>query len=257
MTELLCLQDIYRQFKGSTTPVLDGVNLSIEVGDILALIGETGQGKTTLARIITGLEKPDRGRVIFRGSPLPFLAKRRFADCAAIQYIFQDPYSALEAESSVGQTIEEAVRLCHSHRFRNILTPKEVVAMVGLGDYADWKNRSISSLSGGQRQRTSIARALIPQPELIIADEATSMLDTHTGLQIAELFKEINRNQRTSFIIISHQYDIIKSLCSHIAVLKQGCLVEYGTASAILESPKDTYTHHLVEAMKYFAGGTP
>lgn len=255
-TELLRIQDVHRRFKGSAAPILDGINLSVGVGDILGLVGETGQGKTTLARTVIGLEKPDRGDIVFRGERLPPLAKRCFTECAAMQYVFQDPYSSLESESSVAQTIEEAVRLCRSHRYQNTLTPEEVVSLVGLGAYGDWKKRSMGSLSGGQRQRISIARALIPRPELIIADEATSMLDIRTGLQIVGVFKDINRRQHTSFIIISHQYDVIKNVCTHIAVLRQGRVVEYGTSTAVLDSPRDTYVRRLVDAMKYFAGGT-
>ena len=253
--ELLRIHDVTKSFGRGRSTVLESVNMVVETGSILGLVGETGHGKTTLARIIIGLEKADRGKVVFRGEVLPVLAKRHFDDCASMQYIFQDPYAALEAESSVEQVLGEAVRLCRNHRRTSILTPAEALEAVGLGDYQGWRKRKVGSLSGGQRQRLSIARALIPRPELIIADEATSMLDLHSGLEIAEVFQKINREHGTTFIVISHQLDIIKRICTEVAVLHSGSIAEQGVTSSVVESARDPYVSQLMRAMEFFSGG--
>ena len=253
--ELLKIHNVCKTFGRGCAPVLESVNIAVDTNSILGLVGETGHGKTTLARIIIGLEKPDRGEVVFRGQVLPVLAKRHFNDCAAIQYIFQDPYSAFETESSVEQVLQEAVRLCKSHRRTTVLSPRESLAEAGLGDYNEWSKRKVGSLSGGQRQRLSIARALIPRPEIIIADEATSMLDLRSGLKIADVFKRINQAHGTTFIIISHQMDIIKRTCTEVAVLHRGRVVEHGCTESVIESAKNPYVKDLMQAMEFFSGG--
>jgi ABC-type dipeptide/oligopeptide/nickel transport system ATPase subunit len=253
--ELLRIHNVEKAFDEGHTPVLNGVDLIVETGAILGLVGETGHGKTTLARIIIGLENPDRGEVVFRGEVLPGLAKRTLNDCTSIQYVFQDPYAAIENESTIEQVLKEAVRLCRGRSKEYVLSPADAMASVGLGEYNNWRKRKVSSLSGGQRQRLSIARALIPQPELIIADEATSMLDLHSGLEIADVFKSINQTRGTAFIIISHQLDIIKQACSEVAVMHNGRVAEFGRTESLLRTAQDQYVRELMQAMEFFSGG--
>jgi ABC-type glutathione transport system ATPase component len=235
--------------------VMDNVNLALPTGAIMGLIGETGHGKTSLARIITGLVRPDSGQVIFKGKTLPVLKYRNFADCAAIQYVFQDPYSALDADSRVEQVLGESLSLCRKHHKNEFILPEDCLQFVGLGYSREWLRRRAGSLSGGQRQKLILARALIPMPELLIADESTSMLDMASGLEVVGLFKKINQTWKTTILIISHQMDIIKNACTDVAVMHNGGIVENGTLNQVLERPNDPYVRELIQVMKLFSGG--
>lgn len=253
---LLELQSISKSFGiKKKSRVLDDVNIKVEKGWILGLIGETGHGKTTIARIITGVIAPDSGQVFFNGKLLQRLSKRSFDECARIQYVFQDPYSALDENATIKQTLAETVKLCKRHNWKEYVTPEECLDFVKLGSAPPWMNRRVFSLSGGQRQRLILARALIPKPELLIADESTSMLDITSGIKIASLFSQINQKWDTTVIVISHQTDVIKTVCTHIAVIYEGKVLDYGTLDYIFHHSDKPYTKKLVNAMNMFSGG--
>ncbi len=236
---------------GRRRVVLDDISMAIKTGSMVGILGESGGGKTTLARIVSGQERPDSGSLLLDGSPLPPLRQRTFAQAASIQYIFQDAYAAMDGWITVAETLGEPVRLCqrHGHEYCPVV---EAFAHVGLGPYQQWAERQVRELSGGQRQRLTIARALIPRPRLIIADESTSMLDHETAAEILAVFRELNRASGLSVLMISHQWQVVVPWCQQVNVVYQGKVVESGPTARIFDSPQSSYVQALVASMKYF-----
>lgn len=255
LIELIGVEKSY-QDGGRRRIVLAGISMTIDAGRLVGILGESGGGKTTLARIISGQERPDAGSVLLDGQLLPPLRQRSFAQAAAIQYIFQDAYAAMDGRMTVAATLGEPVRLCKRHG-HGCLTAAEAFTHVGLGPYPQWAERRVRELSGGQRQRLAIARALIPRPRLIIADESTSMLDHETAAEILAVLRELNRASALSILMISHQLQVVAPWCQEIHVLYQSKMVESGPTAQILDSPQSPYVQALVESMKYILEGVP
>lgn len=250
MDILLEAVGINKEFTGNT--VLKDVSLKMQNGSIVALIGDSGGGKTTLCRVFTGLEKASSGKVLFKGNELGQLRSRSFEECASIQYIFQDPYAALEEESTVYRVLQEPVNLCRK-RGRNYMAPEEALAWAGL-PAASFSNRKIKTLSGGQRQRVGIARALVPCPNLVIADECTSMLDRESSIEIGRIFKKLNKKLGLSFIIVTHDIHFLYQVVDYIYVLHEGTIVEAGPAEGILNVPCANYTREYMLSMHDIEG---
>lgn len=234
------------------TNLLKAISFSIIKGRIAGLIGETGSGKSTIAKIIVGLEESDGGEVLFKNIPLSKLKNRGFNDCASIQYIFQDPYSAVNPGYKVEAVLMEAIRLCKRNGRTDIMTAEQALEAVGLQDYEFWKNKKVETLSGGQKQRLCIARAIIPRPELIIADESTAMLDSDACREILYILKQLSKDMGLSLMIITHQLEVASFVCDDILVLHNGIIIEADTAEQVINSPKSLYTLELVESMKFF-----
>jgi ABC-type glutathione transport system ATPase component len=249
---LLEAAGINKEFAGNNA-VLKNVSLKIRSGSIVALIGDSGGGKTTLCRVFTGLEKASSGKVLFKGKEMSCLRGRSFEDCASIQYIFQDPYAALEEESTVCGVLLEPVSLCRK-RGRDYMSPEEALDWAGL-PAAAFLSRKIKTLSGGQRQRVGIARALIPRPDLIIADECTSMLDGQSTTEIGRIFKKLNKKLGLSFIIVTHNMHFLYQVVDYIYVLHEGLIVEAGPKDRILNIPCANYTREYMESMREIEGG--
>lgn len=253
MDILLEAAGLNKEFAGNNGAVLKNVSLKVRSGSIVALIGDSGGGKTTLCRVFTGLEKAGSGKVLFKGKEMSCLRGRSFEDCASIQYVFQDPYAALEEESTVCSVLREPVSLCRKRR-RDYLPPEEALEWVGLSA-ATFLSRKIKTLSGGQRQRVGIARALIPRPDLIIADECTSMLDGQSAAEIGRIFKKLNKNLGLSFIIVTHDMHFLYQVVDYIYVLHEGEIVEAGPQDRILNVPRANYTREYMESMREIEGG--
>lgn len=233
--------------------ILKNVNMKIEKGKIITLLGESGGGKTTLAKLIIGLEELDTGEIFFKDRNLHKLKKRTFNDCVSIQYIFQDPYAALEEKTNVLKTLEEPVKLCKRNR-KDYMKPEDALKMVGIQD-KDFIYKKINTLSGGQRQKVCIARALITKPDFIIADECTAMLDEKSSKEIIRIFKRLNEDLNLTFLIITHNSYIIHNLSTEIYVMNKGKIIEFGNKYRILNSPKHQYTKKYIESMKKIEGG--
>lgn len=232
--------------------ILKGTNMKVDEGSIIALIGESGGGKTTLCRILMGLETVDSGSVFLLGKEVGGLKRRSFKECADLQYIFQDPYASLADEATVMSTLSEPVRLCKRNH-RDYFAIDEALALVGLS-VEEFEHRKIKTLSGGQRQKIAIARALITRPQIIIADECTSMLDESSSNEMNSIFRRLNKLFGISFIIVTHNKNTLFDLCTFVYVLHRGKIVEAGPREEVLNSPKAEYTRQYLKCMLNIEG---
>ncbi|MFA5523222.1 MAG: ATP-binding cassette domain-containing protein [Tissierellales bacterium] len=233
--------------------VLEDISLELALGESLVLAGKSGSGKTTLAKIIIGLEECGRGQIFHLGKELKkSYRKRKFSDLAKIQYIFQDPYSALEPSYSLEETLMETVNICR----RNSFEPMDIddaLAMVDKG-LLDQKKRKISTFSGGQQQKICIARALLTYPKLIIADEATSMLDYKTRIEINTLLNKIKSIYELTIIAIVHDIDFYNDKWDKIAVINNHKLVDLMEFKDFFQNASSGYSKDLINSHKYFYG---
>lgn len=230
--------------------VLKNMSLNFTSGESTVIVGESGGGKTTLAKIITGMEKQDSGSVIFNSNALPPLRKRDFYTCAKIQYIFQDPYSALERNYTVSDTLKETTSICRRNKYE-YMPIEESLALVD-ENMLNYLYKKVETLSGGQRQKLCIARALITRPEIIIADECTSMLDSESSAEIYRLLNKIKAEKNITLISIMHEVDFHSSHWDKIAVIKSGQLVEYKGFNSFCENAENEYSKKLIEAYNFF-----
>lgn len=251
MNEIIRLADIEKSF--GTKHVLKNINIRVEGSFITGLIGQSGSGKSTMAKILAGLVNPDAGKILYMNKEIGHAKKRSFTECADIQYIFQDPYSSVEGTHTVKQVLEEAGRLCRLHKRMDVFSPAKAMDMVGM-DYAFWMNRRVATLSGGQRQRLCLARAILPKPKLVIADESTAMLDNETALEIFRLLEGIRSKYGIAVFLITHQAEVIKEICDYLYVLYEGKIVEAGKKNEVLSSPKADYTKRMLECIDYMGG---
>jgi ABC-type glutathione transport system ATPase component len=221
---------------------LERVDLVLKAGTTLALMGESGAGKTTLAMCLVGLEQPDAGDIRFEGKSLLELGrKERIAARRNIQLIFQDSSEALNPRMSAAEIIEEPLliesQLCSRDRAERAL---ETMEQVGLSP--SWKDRRPSELSGGQRQRLAIARALVLKPKLLILDEALTGLDLSIQGQIANLLLDMQAAQRLSYLYISHNLELVGHVADEIAIIHEGRVVQKANPSEILASIQHSRT---------------
>lgn len=246
---MLTLEQICKNY--GTLCAADHVDLTIQPGESMILAGESGSGKTTLARIAAGMDRPDSGRVLLDGRVLASTSRKRtFDNSVSIQYIFQDPYNALEAGFTVRKTLEETARICRRHG-REVLPMEEALRFVDprLVDYLD---RPVRELSGGQRQKVCIARALMPQPRILIADESTSMLDKQSGLDVFNLLNRIKKEKNISILVILHDVDFSYTQWDRIGIMYQGKLVEQARFAEFPQTASHPYSRRLLEAYDFF-----
>lgn len=263
----ISLEGVSRFYKGGrrlfgkpfSITALNDLNLTIETGEIFGLVGESGSGKTTIARLIAHLETPDRGTVRYKGQVIDRLRGRQLKQFRQkVQMIFQDPYQSLNPYQSVRSIVIEPLYI---HGWKTAADRQvkvlKVLEQVGLTPPKLVLLRYPHQLSGGQRQRVAIARALVLDPEILIADEPTSMLDTTISMQIYRILFDIQDRLGITILFITHNLAAAHYLCNRIAVIYHGHIVEIGPAQAVITDPRHPYTQALLDALPRFGHTGP
>ena len=235
---------------GKAEPVLHDVSLALGPGESVGLVGESGAGKTTLLKLLLGLESPTSGAIRLGDTELrrrDRAAMRLFR--RAVQPVYQDPFASLDPRMTVGATIAEPMRSLGlpGGRQQHAARVAELLAAVDLP--SDAATRYPDAFSGGQRQRIAIARALAPEPRVLLADEPVSALDTSVRMHVIELFQQLARERGIGMVLVSHDLTIVSALCSRMAVLQAGRIVEEGPTRRLLTSPEHPYTVDLLAAV--------
>ena len=243
MSEIL-IQNVSKTYstKDGNVQALKNVNLSIEQGDIYGIIGMFGAGKSTLVRCINYLEEPTEGKIFIKGKELGSFSKKELRKQREdIGMIFQ--HFNLLMQKSVLENICFPLYIHGKKKTEARKRAKELLEIVGLSDKA---KAYPAQLSGGQKQRVAIARALASNPKILLCDEATSALDPQTTASILDLLKEINQKFGITIVIITHQMSVVREICSHVAIMKSGEVVEDGKVSEIFTHPKSDVARELI-----------
>ncbi|WP_051271403.1 ATP-binding cassette domain-containing protein [Shimazuella kribbensis] len=233
---LIQLQNVSKRYAEVTA--LDRVSVDVQTGEMLGIIGHSGAGKSTLLRMINGLEQPTDGEVFIRGKNIAHLSKSDLRKLRSkIGMIFQ--HFNLLSSRTVYQNIAFPMQIVGRKKSEIALRVEELLDRVGL---TDKRNAYPSQLSGGQKQRVGIARALANQPQIVLCDEATSALDPATTDSILQLIQEINRETGITFVFITHEMSVVEKVCSHVAVLEAGNIVETGNVADVFSNPQHDVT---------------
>lgn len=230
---------------------VDGVSLSIGRGETLGLVGESGCGKSTTARLVLGIESPDAGAVTFEGKPMPRAGTQDWAGLRRrMQLVFQDPLAALDRRLTIGAQILEPLDI---HRIGDAAERKERVAsiMEEVGLRPDHATRHPHALSGGQRQRAVLARALVTDPDLLVCDEPISALDVSIQAQVMNLLVELQERLGMGMLFVSHDLRAVRQVSHRIAVMYLGRIVEEGLPDEVLSDPAHPYSQALVSAIPH------
>ena len=228
---------------------VDGVSFSIPKGKTLGLVGESGSGKSTTGYCILQLMRPTGGSIRFEGTELTGLKREELRRARQdMQIVFQDPYSSLDPRMTVGGIVSEPLEV-HSMGTRKSRAESVRKLLEVVGFNPNYTNRYPHEFSGGQRQRIGIARALALNPKLIVCDEPVSALDVSIQAQILNLLKDLQRDFELTYLFISHDLAVVRTMADEIAVMNQGKLVEVGPAEQVYSSPKDEYTRALFAAV--------
>jgi len=229
----------------NTLEAIKDVSFELEKGKTLAIVGESGSGKSTLARQIIGIEKPTTGEVFFNGERLTFNNKKhrklRFRN---IRMIFQNPYESLNPQTRIGTMLDEVLRI-NTQLSAKLRDQKIDQTLTRVGLLPEHRHRYPHMFSGGQRQRIAIARAIILDPQIIIADEPLSALDVSIQAQILNLLQELQEEMGISYLFISHDLNVVEHIADQVMVMFRGEVVEYGNIAQIFDKPKHPYTQSL------------
>jgi ABC-type dipeptide/oligopeptide/nickel transport system ATPase component len=229
---------------------VDGVNLSLQKGEILGLVGESGCGKSTLSRTVMQLIPATSGEVLLDGTSLTRQNARQIRSRRLdFQMIFQDPYASLNPRMTIYSTLEEALKQRHRKIGRRETQDRIIALMETVGLDPAVMKKYPHEFSGGQRQRIAIARALAPEPRLILADEPVSALDVSIQSQILNLLKKLRADLGLTMIFISHDLGVVRYIADNIAVMYKGKIVEYGESETVFHHPQDDYTKRLLASI--------
>lgn len=233
---------------------VNSVFCTIDAGEVVGLIGGSGSGKTTIARLVMGLIKTDSGEIFFNGENISSLhGSRQRKILGKISMIFQDPYQSVRSGMKIRDVIAEPLKN-QGVKDRKILEYRvnEALESVNLSGTAAFSNRCANELSGGERQRVAFARAIVTSPLLIIADEPTSLLDVSLRMEILELMESIRRKNNAGFLYITHNIALARHFCDRLIVMQDGKIVEDGPAESVVAKPVHEYTKKLIEAVKEY-----
>lgn len=250
MSRLLELESVSVDFgrRGQVKRALDRVSFSVEAGKTVGLVGESGSGKTTIGKVLLGQVRADEGAVRFDGEDIThFRNRERRRLSSRIQVVFQNPFLSLNPQRTIGQTVAETLVT------RRDLSQTEVRARVvqmleRVGIQGEAIDRYPASFSGGQRQRIAIARALLPNPELLICDEAVSALDLSIQAQVLNLLIELQESLGLACLFITHDISVVRHLCHEVVVLRHGVVMESGDTESVCSTPQSDYTERLLAA---------
>lgn len=249
--QLLDVRDLGKSFirNGRLVAALNGVSLTVDRGETLALVGPSGSGKSTLGRAILRLIEPDRGEISFEGKDLLGLSGADLrATRARLQMVFQDPQAAFNPRATVARVIDDPLRIhgLGSRAERPAMIAR-LLERVGLSP--DLRRRAIHEISGGQRQRVAIARAIATKPALIVLDEAVSALDVSVRGDILALLADLQRDENIAYLFISHDLGVVHAVAHRVAIMDAGRIVETGDAQTVVADPQSSTGKALVAAV--------
>lgn len=232
------------------TRILHDVDLAIAPGEVVGLIGETGSGKTTLARAVLGLDAVETGSIVMDGTETTSLrgrGRRAFRRSGAVQYVFQDPLRSLDPDLTVFRSVAEGLEVRREPQRAVRGAVAEALELVGLPQ--DLAGRHPGQLSGGQRQRVAFARAMVTSPRLLICDEPVSALDATSRVHVLELIERLSAERGIAILLITHDLGTLAGLAQRVAVLYRGRIVEQGPARSVLVAPTHPYTRLLMASV--------
>ncbi|MEL4378017.1 dipeptide ABC transporter ATP-binding protein [Brucella cytisi] len=253
---LISVRDVVVDFEGrggwfrkaGGKRALHGVTIEVLPNEVVAVVGGSGSGKTTAARVMAGLIRPNEGKLLFKGQPVERRSSRYQDYRYHTQMVFQDPYSSLDPRMKVGELVGEALRFSKElSSGQKVDRVRETLEDVGLG--GDYANRYAHEMSGGQRQRVAIARALVRRPAFVIADEAVSALDVTVRAQVLDLFAKLQKSYGFGCLFITHDLGVVEQIADRVVVMNDGRIIEQGTRDEIFDAPKNDYTRRLLSAI--------
>lgn len=235
---------------GDVIRAVDGVSFDVQKGEIMGLVGESGCGKSTLSRTILQLQRPTSGSIVLDGVDLSTLTEKELrAARLDFQMVFQDPYASLNPRMTVFSTLAEALQARRGSLATDDKQREVAELMTRCGLDPRYMRKYPHEFSGGQRQRIAIARALAPQPRLLIADEPVSALDVSIQSQIINLLLQLSRSLGLTMLFISHDLSVVRYLADRIAVMHRGKIVESGESESLMSNPQHEYTKTLLAAV--------
>ena len=245
----------FLEFKKRRLLALRGVDLSVFKGEAFCVVGESGCGKTTIGRAIMGLLSPTAGEVWFDGVRIDSMsetARRPYR--RRMQMVFQNPYASLNPRLRVSETLAEPLRVLEPDLASAEVDARAEHALLSVGGDSEWLRRYPHEFSGGQRQRISIARALVTEPEFIVADEPISALDVSIQAQVLNLMMEAQAERGLTYFFITHDLSVVAHFATRVAVMYMGSVVELADGGALFEAPQHPYTQLLLAAAPKLSG---
>ena len=244
--------------KRTTVKAVNNVSFSIQPRETIGVVGESGCGKSTLARLILGIYPPNSGEILYQGQRINGLSHEEMLPFRKkMQMIFQDPYASLNPRMTVKRTLEEPIRFHRKDLKTKDVSGKVAEVMAQVGVDAGWADRYPHEFSGGQRQRISIARALMVDPEFIVADEPVSALDVSIQAQILNLMMDAQAQRGLTYMFITHDLSVVKHISSRVAVMYLGTVCELAPTKDLFRSPRHPYSEALLSAIPELGEQTP
>jgi peptide/nickel transport system ATP-binding protein len=247
---LLEVEDLHVRFRGrhrATVRAVDGVDLELRPGEVLALVGESGCGKTTLARTVLGLEQPSQGEIRFEGVPLRYTTRALRDYRRHVQMVFQDPAGALNPRQTIYEAVAEGLRIQGTDNEESRVS--DALARCGLRPPERFLPLYPYELSGGQRQRVVIAGAMVLGPSILVADEPVSSLDASVRGEILQLMLGLVRDTGIAILVVTHDLGLAWNIADRVAVMYLGRIIEHGTTEQLLSRPKHPYTRALLSVV--------